>query len=241
MIIDAFMCYAPSDIEHAEMLAHTLAPLEAAGSLTLRWDRDITSGSRFTDTAMDRIDEADVVLLLMSKAFLRSNFCQDQMNHAIQRGTHVVPIILESCDWMKSPTRQPDNLLPSDGNPISTWKNKADAYADIADGVATACERYSVHVEQWTKDLGDEESAILIRLYPDERLDGLDLWDPKSAWKTSYVPAFIELLSDKKYIDRDFSFSVTFPFWRQRFWLTKRGRRVVARHLEQAPATVFSA
>ena len=181
-----------------------------------------------------------VILLLMSKAFLGSDFCQDQMNHAIQRGIHVVPIILESCDWMKSPTSQPDSLLPSDGNPISTWKNKADAYADIADGVAAACERYALNVEQWTKDLGDEESAILVRLYPDERLDGIDLWDPKSAWKASYVPAFIELLSDKKYIDQDFSFSVTFPFWRQRFWLTKRGRRVVARRLEQAPLKAFS-
>ncbi len=57
----------------------------------------------------------------------------------------------------------------------------------------------------------------------------------------AYFPTFMELLSDKKYIDRDFYFSVTFPFWRQRFWLTKRGRRVIARHMERdtdAPSSV---
>lgn len=239
MVIDTHMCYAPSEKEHAEALARALLDLETAGSLVLHWDRDITAGSRFSDAVRDRIDDADLVLLLMSKAFLSSNFCQDQMNHAIDRHIAVVPIVLESCDWMKAAARQHE-CLPSDSNPVSTWKNKADAYTDIVQGVAAACERYTVEIGQWTEELGEEESTILTRLYPDERLDGLDLWDPKYAWNSSYLPAFIELLSDKKYIDRDFYFSVTFPFWRQRFWLTKRGRRVVAMRLDRAADTASS-
>lgn len=234
MVIDAFMCYAPSERAHAETLAHALVSLETAGSLALRWDPEATAGSRFTETVRDRIENADLVLLLMSKAFLGSNFCQDQMNHAIDRDIHVVPVVLESCDWMKTPARRPDSL-PRDGNPLSTWKNPADAYADITEGVAAACERYALNVERWAEDLGEEEIDIMERLYPDERLDGMALWDPKNAWNSSYLPAFMELLGDKKYIERDFYFSVTFPFWRQRFWLTKRGRRVVARHTERDP------
>lgn len=234
MLIDAYMCYAPSEREHAETLADALVSLETGGCLALRWDREASAGSRYTEALGDRIDQADLVLLLMSKAFLGSNFCQDQMNHAIDRDIHLVPIILESCDWMKTAARQPDSL-PRDGNPVSTWKNPADAYADIAEGVAEACERYALNVEQWTRDLGEEEIGIMERLYPDERLDGLDLWDPRNALNSSYLPAFVELLGDKKYVERDFYFSVTFPFWRQRFWLTKRGRRVVASHLGRGP------
>ncbi len=239
MLIDAFMCYAPSERKHAEMLEEAVAAHEAAGTMALRWDRDLTAGSRFTDSVRDRIDEADLVLLLVSKSFLGSNFCQDQMNHAIDRGILVAPVILESCDWMRTAARQPD-CLPSDGNPVSTWKKPADAYANIAEGVAVARERYALNVGRWTVDLGEEERAILERLYPDERLDGLDLWDPKYAWNSSYLPTFMELLSDKKFIDRDFYFSVTFPFWRQRFWLTKRGRRVVASSLERDPGASTS-
>jgi len=240
MVIDALMCYAPSEKQQAEMLADSLAALEAEGLLALRWDPDATDGSRFTAAIRDRIDEADVVLLLMSKAFLGSNFCQDQMNHAIDRGIDVVPVILESCDWMKTAARQP-NSLPSDGNPISTWNNHADALADVAEGATAACKHYSLRVGQWAGELNKEECSIMERLYPNKRLDGLELWDAKHAMNASYLPAFMELLSDKKYIDRDFSFSVTFPFWRQRFWLTKRGRRVVAQRLEQHKAMPSSA
>ncbi len=236
MRIDAFMCYAPRDHEHAEMLARGLAALEAAGVLALRWDGDITAGSRFTDALRDRLDAADLVVLLVSKAFLGSNFCQDQMNHAMAKGMVVVPVILENCDWMKSAARRPE-CLPSDGNPVSAWKSRADAHADVARGVAAACERYVLNIEEWAGELGEEESAIMRRLYPEERLDGLTLWDPSYAWNSSYLPTFMELLGEKKYIDRDFYFSVTFPFWRQRFWLTKRGQRVAARYLASKPDT----
>lgn len=240
MIIDAYMCYAPSERRHAETVAETLAALETAGTLALGWDRDATAGSRFTDGVRDRIDEADMVLLLMSKAFLGSNFCQDQMNHAIDRDILVVPIVLESCDWMKTAARQSE-FLPSDSNPLSTWQDQAAALADIADGVAAACGRYALRIEQWVEELSDEEKSIMPRLYPDKRLDGLELWDATHAMKASYFPTFMELLSNKKYIDRDFYFSVTFPFWRQRFWLTKRGRRVIARHGERDAGAPSSA
>ncbi len=163
MIIDAYICYASSEKRHAGMLADTLAAIETAGALTLHWDRDATAGSRFTDAVRDRLDEADVVVLLISKTFLRSNFCQDQLNHAIERGMLVVPVVLESCDWIKTAARQSD-FLPSDSNPVSTWKNKADAFVDIAEGVVAACERYSLGVERWTEALGEEEKAIMTRL-----------------------------------------------------------------------------
>ena len=43
---------------------------------------------------------------------------------------HVVPIIIEPCDWKSTPLRQL-KAIPKDGEPIAKWENANEAYLDV--------------------------------------------------------------------------------------------------------------
>jgi hypothetical protein len=53
--------------------------------------------------------------------------------------TRVIPIILRACTWKSSPfgKLQP---LPENGKPVTSWKNRDEAFYDVAKGIQEAVE-----------------------------------------------------------------------------------------------------
>ncbi len=107
-------------------------------------DRGITAGSNFSDTIDENLEDADVILLLVSADFLASWYCYSvEMKRALERhhsgAARVIPVILEPCDWHSAPFGK---LLavPRDGKAVTTWANQAEAWTDAVRQIRKAVE-----------------------------------------------------------------------------------------------------
>ena len=130
-----FISYSHRDQAVLDRLHTHLAPLRSEGLIDTRYDRRILAGGRI-DAEIDReLEACELFLMLVSPDFLASDYCVNrEMRRALERhrddAAHVVPIIVEPCDWRSSPLGEL-KALPLDGEPISKWTNPNDAYLDV--------------------------------------------------------------------------------------------------------------
>jgi hypothetical protein len=116
--------------------------LKREGTIETWHDRRITAGDEFAGVIDKRIEEAHLILLLVSADFLNSNYCYDvEMKRAMERHAageaRVIPIILGHCDWHPAPFGK---LLaaPKDGKPIVSWPDLDEAFVDVVRQIRSA-------------------------------------------------------------------------------------------------------
>lgn len=51
-----------------------------------------------------------------------------------------MPIIVRPCDWQIAPFSKLQ-ALPKDGKPVTMWRNQAQAWLDVEEGIKKAVER----------------------------------------------------------------------------------------------------
>ena len=118
-----FYCYSHADENLRDALAAHLSVLRRNGLITEWHDRRIMPGSTLSGSIGTSLDEADIVLLLVSADLLNSDYCWDvEMKRALERhemgSAIVVPVILRTVDWSETPFG--DLLaLPLDGRPVT--------------------------------------------------------------------------------------------------------------------------
>ncbi|MHC0068780.1 TIR domain-containing protein [Nostoc sp. UIC 10890] len=120
--VNVFCCYSRQDEELRRELVEHLSGLINSGSITIWHDRLIEPGSNWQNEIEDRLNTADIVLLLVSARFLASRYCyNNEMSLALERHRRgevcVIPIILRSCDW-RYETFSNLQALPTDGRPV---------------------------------------------------------------------------------------------------------------------------
>ena len=169
-IIKIFYCYAHEDKALRNELEKHLEPLKRSKQITTWHDRDIQPGTEWKQELASHLDSADIVLLLVSPNFMRSNYCYGVgMQRALERHeageARVIPVILRPVDWQQTPLSKLQ-VLPTDGKPISTWRNRDEAFRDVAKGIrvvvgtllsqlSTREQRADMYVS-WNKRLKDE-------------------------------------------------------------------------------------
>ncbi|HEX2572534.1 MAG TPA: toll/interleukin-1 receptor domain-containing protein [Polyangia bacterium] len=134
-----FISYSRRDRELCDRLRVHLSPFLKGGLIRDVWhDGDIQPGREW-DTEIRRIlEQAQVILLLVSPDFLDSDYCHHvELKRAMQRHQMgeavVVPIILRFCLW-QSPSVWFSKLqaLPRDAKPIVSWSDLDAAFHDVA-------------------------------------------------------------------------------------------------------------
>lgn len=98
--------------------------------------RQIPVGSDINRHIDDKLEAAEVILLLVSPDFLASSYyCYDkEVQRAMQRhekgSARVIPVILRPCDWHNAPFGK---LLaaPTDGHPITKWPDRDEAFVNV--------------------------------------------------------------------------------------------------------------
>ena len=137
--IEVFFSYAHEDEELRDELAKHLKLLERQKVISAWYDRDISAGDDWKQEIEQRLNSADVILLLISADFLASDFCWGvELKRAMERHetgeARVIPIILREVDWKGAPF---GNLqaLPKNAKPVTNWANRDQAFADIARGI----------------------------------------------------------------------------------------------------------
>ncbi len=99
-----FISYSHKDEAYKDALDEHLSLLKRNGLISIWHDRKITAGDEWKGQIDDNLDNSDIVLLLISSAFIASDYCIDvEMAKAIknhQSGRSIIiPIIVRSCDW----------------------------------------------------------------------------------------------------------------------------------------------
>lgn len=128
----ALVCVAAPEDE--SLLAHWethLSPLQQAGLLTCWSKRHLTAGLFEEHTLKEQLDQADLILLLLSADFFASPECLAAMEHALQRArkkaTCTIPLLLRPCAWQESPL---NGLVcwPSNGTPLTRWVDQEEGW-----------------------------------------------------------------------------------------------------------------
>jgi TIR domain len=136
---NVFSSYSHKDDRIREKIDEHLSLLKRQGLISSWHDHDITAGKGLDDEIIRHLEQADIILLLVSSAFIASNYCFcTELQQALRRHeaglARVVPIIVKPCDWKSSPLGKL-KALPQDGKAITKWKNRDDAYLNVALGI----------------------------------------------------------------------------------------------------------
>lgn len=131
-----FVAYARKDSDLREQLEAHLIALKRDGLATVWHDGHLGAGMAWRDTVLSQLEAAEVVLLLITKDFLASEFCYGvEMTRALARHdastAKVVPVICRPCDWTTTPFAKLQ-AVPTDARPVVAWPDPDDAWLDVA-------------------------------------------------------------------------------------------------------------
>ncbi len=147
---EVFFSYSHEDENYRDQLEKHLASLRHEGLIESWHDRRILAGSNIDSVIDEKINSADIILLLISSSFISSHYCYSvELHRAMERHTdksaRVIPVILRPCDWQAAPFGK---LLaaPKDGKAITTWSNYDEAYTDVAKQIRQAVQQ--IHSSQ---------------------------------------------------------------------------------------------
>jgi hypothetical protein len=147
--LKVFISYSHKDEKmRLELIGH-LASLMNSGLISIWHDREIEAGGDWEGDINKEIDEADIILLLVSSSFLSSRYCQKELLRALDQRTAgkllPIPIILRDCDWISTFNNEKHKMqaLPRDNRSVAggRWANHDAAYSEIAKELRKVIER----------------------------------------------------------------------------------------------------
>ncbi len=146
--IEIFFSYSHEDEALRKELEKHLSYLKRQGIISGWKDRDIGAGSEWAHEIDAHLNSAHIILLLISPDFIASNYCYGvEVKRAMERHKAgealVIPIILRPVDWHDAPFGKLQ-ALPKDGQPITSWSNRDEAFLDVARGIRKSAKELKV-------------------------------------------------------------------------------------------------
>jgi tetratricopeptide (TPR) repeat protein len=187
--VEVFYSYAHKDEELRNKLAEHLGSLRRQGYITQWHDRLIQPGTDWAQEIDTHLSTASIILLLISPSFLASDYCYGlELQRALERQAHnearVIPIILRPVDWKGAPFEKLQ-ALPTDAKPLTTWRNRDQAFLEVTRGLRKVIEEWTTsavstplsselywHVPYQRNPYFTGQEAILIHLHNQFRVDG---------------------------------------------------------------------
>lgn len=141
-MITVFIAYSHQDESYRGELEKHLAVLKRQRLIESWHDRRIAPGEAWAGVIHSKLNQADLIILLVSPDFLASDYCFDvEMQRALERhaeGTaRVIPVILRHCDWENLPLGKLQ-ALPTDGKPVARFPDPDEAFLQIVAGIRAA-------------------------------------------------------------------------------------------------------
>jgi internalin A len=144
--VKAFVSYSHKDLDYLKELRTALAPLVRLSKLQIWDDRDIDAGDEWRKAIFEQLEQADIVLCLISADFVASDFCYEKefgtalTAHNRDEKT-IVPIQLRKTDWQGLPVAEIQGIP---GEWISSAGNKDEAWTKVSELLRHAVEKAKV-------------------------------------------------------------------------------------------------
>ena len=111
-----------------------LAVMEQQGLVTIWHNNEILPGDKWYEDISKNLADSDILLYLVSTSSLASKNCNKELAEALSGEIRVIPIILESCDWLNHQLSD-FQALPDNGKPINKWQPKNDGWQNVVAGL----------------------------------------------------------------------------------------------------------
>lgn len=134
-----FISYSHKDEKLLAKLMTHLSSLIRRGAIEVWCDNNIDPGEKWKREIDENLNDAHIILLLISPDFLDSDYCYEkEMPRAMERSESgeaaVISVILRPCVWEGTPFSGLQ-VLPTGGKPITTWRNQDEAFANVVEGI----------------------------------------------------------------------------------------------------------
>lgn len=142
--ISVFYSYSHKDDKAREKLASHLALLQRSGVVANWSDRQIDAGEEWQAEINEKLETADVILLLVTENLIASDFCWGkEMRRALERhdsgNAYVIPIILTPLYWQPAPFGKLQ-ALPKDGKAVALWNPRNAGWKNVVEGIVKVVE-----------------------------------------------------------------------------------------------------
>jgi len=137
--VNLFISYSHKDDDYLNQLKQHLKPMERQGMIKVWCDREIEPGTKWNKEISDKLETADIVLLLISPGFFSSDFCTiNEMDRALEKlekgEVRLIPVIIEPVDWHDNPFAELQ-VLPEGAKPVSKWEDKNEAWLNVVENI----------------------------------------------------------------------------------------------------------
>lgn len=144
MAARVFISYSHKDEALRDELEVHLAMLKRQGLVEVWHDRRLIAGEHLDYSVSRELDDADIVLLLLSPDFLASDYCYKiekarALNRHREGTARVISVVLRPCDWTHTDLGK-YVLAPKDAQPITRWPDKDEAFLDVTQAIRRAIE-----------------------------------------------------------------------------------------------------
>jgi hypothetical protein len=146
--MNGFISYAHDDYKIFNEFRPHLRALERAFDVHLWSDQRINAGYHWNNVIIDQIERAELFVLLVSPAFIASDYIYENELPAIRARkksptTLVLPVVLLRCSWQCLCGAL--QALPTDGGrlrPISDWRPRRNGYDEARAQITNSFQQY---------------------------------------------------------------------------------------------------
>ena len=159
--VRAYLSYAPADQPLADQLDRALAGLRHEGLLTT-WDRrHLTGGEPTAAAAAQQLEEAELLVVLLSADYLHEQECYKEeflrgQELAEQGCLLLLPVMVRPVDYTVPPRSKPALVVPAGGS-VVTAVQRDDAWVAVVRAVRAA-------VDQIHRDRAEAPKELAMRL-----------------------------------------------------------------------------
>jgi hypothetical protein len=142
--LEVFISHSSTDDGLLEGLMRHLSILRRSGLINIWHSKNIPAGDPRAGKIDEKIDAADLILLLISPGFLASDECYDhQLRRALERHeaghTRVIPVILRPGEYSDTPFIKLQGL-PRNSRPVTSWSDQDLVLAEITKEIRQVCQ-----------------------------------------------------------------------------------------------------
>lgn len=134
-----FYSYSHLDKTYRDELSKSLVVFVRQGIITEWCDLEITAGVEYNKEIAEKLESADIIILLLSRDFIGSDYCMGiETDKALkmhnEHKARIIPIIVRDCTW-KDTKLKGLQLLPMNAKPVKDWPNRDKAWVDVVNGI----------------------------------------------------------------------------------------------------------
>src|SRR5215208_3939577 len=172
-----FCSYSRKDERYLNDLRDSLRGLEQEGLIEWWHDREIVPGWEWEEDIDKHLRTADVILLLVSRPFMASNYVYEkEIRVAVERHergeARVIPIIIRPTDWQWAAFGKLQ-ALPEDAKPITEWSNRDRAWLNVVIGVRKTV--HKLRIERQERAAKERYRKAVEETWTDNKVSNLEL------------------------------------------------------------------